>query len=94
MKRLFAIKDVSTKQIVEGLSFEKKQVAKQERKKLNGVGEDGKEKLPFNFVVTPGVDHKDYVSEQQFKEREQKYHETASRNASRRKRHQEPVESN
>lgn len=92
MKRLFAIKEVSTNEVVEGLDFEEKKLAKDERKKLNGKGDDGKENL--RYVITPGPDHKDYVPERERKERELRQHETASRNISIRKRHKEPMEIN
>ncbi len=92
MKKLFAIKNLSTGDVIKDLDFEIKEDAKKERKKRNAKDESGKE--IFTHVVTLGVDHDDYVTEQQRKERENRQHESTSRNTSRRKRHQESVEAN
>lgn len=82
MKKLFAIKDTSRNQIVEGLDFELKKLAKEERRKLNGQDGDGKEKQG-KFVVTLGIEHDQYASEE---ERKKKLEENATRRPSNKRR--------
>ena len=54
--RLFQIIDTSTKKPVPDSYFANKQLAKAERRRLNGDEDDGK----LRFVVSPGPDHRNY----------------------------------
>lgn len=57
-KQLFQITDLSTRNPVPGLFFSDKQTAKVKRRELNGVDENGKERL--KYIVSPGPDHTNY----------------------------------
>lgn len=67
MKKLFAIKEASTGRVLDGKDYDKKAEAKNERKRLNEI-EEGKEEI-FRYVVTLGVEHDDYMSNEERKEK-------------------------
>lgn len=92
MKKLFSIKDLSTNRVIEGKDYEQKVLAKEERRKLNGLDETGNEKQG-RYVVTLGADHKDYVSDADRKERDERHEQAQiARSARSGKRRKESVQ--